>query len=595
MVPLIILKRRLESFPMPNKNADDTFAVALSQAEALLRAGKTTEALKLYRSCLAQQPDNPDAQYYGGIAALYTGEIQTAVDLLQTSFEAQPDRADIANNLGAAYRQLGQNERAVEAFRNAITLDPKSADAFYNLGDTLRDVGQIEDAMNAYHQVIEINPDYIDAYINLGAILAAIQMFPAAIEILEQAIKIKPDVAEAYNNLGTVRQRTNDMPAAVESFRQAIALKPDYADAHYNLGMALIFTEDFKAATDAFNKTIELVPGHVEAHACQGAALKELKQYEHAIDAFRRALSLRPQHGAALRGLGDTYLAYGDLQEAEATYRLALIEDQDNIELLDSLSDVLQKQERYEDAANYYERILELDPGNPTASHFAAALRGKNTDAAPAGYIQGLFNDFAPKFEETLVTELSYNVPELLCLSLILLQGEGIISLPFKRALDLGCGTGLGGKALKKSGANVVTELHGVDISSEMVAQAEKKHLYDSLNIAENIEYLEQCDAGKPFDLVCAADVFVYVGSLEATFAAVHSHLAPSGIFTFSIETLDHGTYALHRTGRYAHHGEYVKTLANNVGFNIQECQEIVVRQDRGLPIAGLLFVLLRD
>ena len=583
---------------MPPPETDNTFAFALSQAEVLLRADKAAEALKLYQSCLEQQPDNADAQYYGGIAALYTGDIQTAIDLLQAAVKTLPDRADIVNNLGAAYRQLGQTEQATGAFEKAIALDPECADAIYNLGDTLRDGGQIEGAMEAYKKVLKIDPNYIDAYINLGAIFAAIQMFPEAIQTFEHAIKIQP-VAEAYNNLGTVMQRIKDFPAAIKNFHQAIALKPDYADAHYNLGMALILTEDYAAATDAFDKTIELMPEHVEAHACQGATLRELKQYERAIDAFRRALSLRPLHAAALRGLGYTYLDYGDLQEAEATYRLALKEDNDNVELLDCLGDVLQKQERFDDAAGMYERVLEIDPNNPTASHFAAALRGKNTAAPPTGYIRDLFNNFAPKFEETLLNELSYNVPELICQSLQHLQDENIITLPFKRALDLGCGTGLGGKALKESGSDFVTEIHGVDISSGMIVEAEKKQLYDSLNIAENIAFLEQSDTGidnaKPFDFICAADVFVYVGGLEATFAAVHSRLAPSGAFAFSIETLDKGTYALHRTGRYAHHGEYVKTLAAKFGFNVQHCQEIVVRQDRGLPIAGLLFVLIRD
>ncbi|MGY8991361.1 MAG: class I SAM-dependent DNA methyltransferase, partial [Rhodospirillales bacterium] len=132
-------------------------------------------------------------------------------------------------------------------------------------------------------------------------------------------------------------------------------------------------------------------------------------------------------------------------------------------------------------------------------------------------------------------------------------------------------------------------------ISSEMIAEAEKKQLYDSLHIAENVAYLEQSDDREPFNFICAADVFVYVGSLEATFAAAHSRLAPSGAFAFSIETLEEGTYALHRTGRYAHHGEYIKTLAVATGFSVQHCQEIIVRQDGGVPIAGLLFVLIRE
>ena len=541
------------------------------------------------------KPDHPDALYYGGIAALYTGEENLAVELLLAATKALPDRADIINNLGAAYRQSGQIERAAEAFRKATELDPKSTDAFYNLGDTLRDCGQTNDAIKAYRQAIEIDPAYIDAYINLGATLAASQQFPEAIEILERAIHTQPEVAETHNTLGKVRQKMGDIPTAQKDFRQAIALRPDYADAYYNLGTTLIFTKDFLTAVEAFGKTIELVPDHAEAHAGQGATLTELKQYTRAIDAFRRTLALRPQHPAALRGLGDAHLAYGDLQEAEAAYRQALSVQDNDIGLMDSLSDTLQKMERFEEAAALYEKILEIDPNNATAAHFAAALQGKTTTTAPVEYVQKLFDDFADRFEETLTNELAYNVPHLIYEMLTRLQADGKITLPFRHALDLGCGTGLCGVMLKKPGHERVAELHGVDVSAKMIAEAETKNLYDSLNIAENVEYLDQSDPEMPFDFIYAADVFVYVGSLEATFAAVHARLTPSGTFIFTVESLDHGTYALNRTGRYAHHDEYIKTLASKIGFIVQECQEIVVRQESDTPIPGLLLALIRS
>jgi len=293
--------------------------------------------------------------------------------------------------------------------------------------------------------------------------------------------------------------------------------------------------------------------------------------------------------------MGDTYLAHGDLQEAEATYRQALKLEKDNVELMDCLSDVLQKQERYDEAADMYDQLLAIDPNNATAAHFAAALRGRNTDAPPAKFVQDLFNDFAPNFEETLVKELSYDVPNLICQALKKLHEDDIISLPFNRALDLGCGTGLVGQAFKNADQCIVNELHGVDIAEDMIAEAEKKRVYDLLNTVEIIEYLTQHDTSLPYDFIAAADVFVYLGSLEAAFSAVHACLAESGVFVFSVESLPSGTYALHRTGRYAHHSDYIKSLAAKSGFSVQDCQEIVVRKERSLPIAGLLFILIKN
>jgi predicted TPR repeat methyltransferase len=580
---------------MPRAQSDAPLSPALTRAETLLRAGHAGDALKIYRACLAVEPRHPDALYFGGIAALYTGDADLAVKLLQTAADVLPDRADVANNLGAAYRQAGQDAQAADAFRHAAMLDPNNADAFYNLGDTLRDLRQPDEAIAAYRQVITTDADYGDAYINLGALLAARQQNDEAAAMFERAIAIDPGLALAHNNLGTVRQKLGRTDSAVDSFRAAIALNPDYADAHYNLATVLLMREDYRSAADSYRSAIECAPDYIEAHASLGATLKELKQYPDAIKAFRHALTVRPDHPAALRGLGDTYVSCGDLRQAERTYRKAIAAQEQgagqNVELYDCLGDVLQKLGRHEEAAGIYTQILEMDPNNATALHFAAALRGETTAAPPPAYIRDLFDDFAPRFEETLTRELGYDVPALLRTAFEALQETNDVPVKFERALDLGCGTGLGGGALK----DMIDDLTGVDISANMIAEARAKNLYDSLHAAEIVAYLQDGDPPAAFDLIFAADVFVYTGDIKPVFAASHARLSERGIFAFSVESLEHGTYALQRTGRYAHHGGHIEALAAETGFTVLTRQDIVVRRDRGHPIAGLLFVLIRN
>jgi predicted TPR repeat methyltransferase len=69
-------------------------------------------------------------------------------------------------------------------------------------------------------------------------------------------------------------------------------------------------------------------------------------------------------------------------------------------------------------------------------------------------------------------------------------------------------------------------------------------------------------------DLVLAADVFIYVGELEAVFAGVHRVLAPGGTFCFSVE-LAHGQqgFELRPSLRYAHTEPYLLGLAERHGF----------------------------
>ena len=55
-------------------------------------------------------------------------------------------------------------------------------------------------------------------------------------------------------------------------------------------------------------------------------------------------------------------------------------------------------------------------------------------------------------------------------------------SLPWAPVLELGCGTGLGGLALRSAGFECID---GLDISPEMLARAEAKEVYRSLAVAD--------------------------------------------------------------------------------------------------------------
>ena len=125
----------------------------------------------------------------------------------------------------------------------------------------------------------------------------------------------------------------------------------------------------------------------------------------------------------------------------------------------------------------------------------------------------------------------------------------------FRRALDIGCGTGLVGAAVH----DIVDELEGVDISAKMIDQSRRKALYNALYVDDAAAFLgRSAEHGSDYDLIVAADVFIYVGRIDAIFAAARRRLAEGGLFVFSVETLDRGDYALRQSGRYAQSDNYI-------------------------------------
>ena len=65
--------------------------------------------------------------------------------------------------------------------------------------------------------------------------------------------------------------------------------------------------------------------------------------------------------------------------------------------------------------------------------------------AMPQAYVRALFDQYAPRFEAALVDDLGYRGPALLFRAVLSARAAARKPAFFKCAIDLGCGTGLGG------------------------------------------------------------------------------------------------------------------------------------------------------
>jgi predicted TPR repeat methyltransferase len=157
--------------------------------------------------------------------------------------------------------------------------------------------------------------------------------------------------------------------------------------------------------------------------------------------------------------------------------------------------------------------------------------------------------------------------------------------------LDLGCGTGLTGEAMRDRAAHIT----GVDLAGEMVDIAGEKGDYDRLFVGDAVVFLEDND-GDPWDLIVAADVLPYLGRVEALFRGAAARLAPGGALVFSTESAPEGSpeYIVGRKHRFAHSGTHILAVLEAHGFEVLEVAPITVREDEGAPVAGDLVLARR-
>ena len=213
------------------------------------------------------------------------------------------------------------------------------------------------------------------------------------------------------------------------------------------------------------------------------------------------------------------------------------------------------------------------------------------TDAAPAmteTYVRRLFDQYAQRFDTALTEHLAYRGPHVLREAVERVTKAAGRPFQFRAMLDLGCGTGLGGAPFRPD----VDRLVGVDLSPAMIARAEAKDLYDRLATADLTTFLadEAADMVK-YDLVLAADVFVYVNNLTPVLAAVARVLAEDGVLAFTVETHAGDGVKLLPTLRYAYGESYLRGLLTDARLEVAHLAAAAVRSEKGIPVDSLVVV----
>ncbi|CUU43504.1 class I SAM-dependent DNA methyltransferase [Blastochloris viridis] len=238
-----------------------------------------------------------------------------------------------------------------------------------------------------------------------------------------------------------------------------------------------------------------------------------------------------------------------------------------------------------EAAANAFRHARDADPGDELGAGLWLARLGDRevADAMASGYVEQLFDQYAPEFDHALVDRLGYNGPQLLAAALTSLRGG---DFRVRRCLDLGCGTGLIGAALRPHCATLI----GIDLSAGMLAQAKRRGCYDALVRADLLAALT-LEPAAAADLIVAADTMVYVGELGPVLAQVARVLEPGGLFAATLERCEAGV-ELHLSLRYRHGADYLRERADAAGLEIAYLAEASARQDGGVPVPGLVAVL---
>jgi len=354
-----------------------------------------------------------------------------------------------------------------------------------------------------------------------------------------------------YNTRGTRYANLGQLDAAIRYYEKALSIKPDYAEAHYNLGFSHHRLGQLDAAVRSYKKVVAIKPDYAKAHNNKILSVIYFftnGQIPDAIDTLEALIKDNPNDALLFNMIGGCYASLGQPDMA----------------------------------VKNYEQALAIKPDYAVPQHMLNALTGNKSTEPPKEYVKNLFDDYAERFDDSLIKQLGYKLP--------FLMKELILKLDpprnkFKKVIDLGCGTGLTGKELR----DISNNLTGIDISSNMVAKTRELDVYDHLIIGDIVDILSS--SKEKYDLFIALDVFIYVGELTKIFKTVRQYCNKNALFIFSIETQEEDGYSLLKSARYAHSADYILNIASD-GFKVIDSQEVGLRKEKESWIEGKIFIL---
>ena len=509
--------------------------------------GDHCAAEKIYQAILQTDPACADAWHLLGVIALQRGECEQAVAHIRAALRLNPHHAVYHFNLAHVYTRHGALDQAAASYRAALALRPGDADTLNNLGSVLLNLGEVTDALACFAQALEFNPQDAQIHCNSGHALQAAEQTEAALRAFHAALAVNETYMPAHHALAVLLQQRADYTQSQLHYQRALHLEPDNAALHLDFGTWHQTQDRLAEAAACYQNSISLDAGAIEAWNNLGAVQQAQGELRQAAHSYAQALRSAPGFAPAHKNLAAVYHLLNEPELAIKHYRAALL----------------------------------AQPDYADAEYELAALTGDTHAAPPQDYVAGMFDQYAHEYDAHMTGVLGYDVPRQLRALL-----TPHLSPPPLAILDLGCGTGLSGAMFH----DLATQLVGIDLSPKMIERARQRGIYQQLIAGDVVSAtlnLETC-----FDLVLAADVFVYLGDLASVFAAVWEKLTAGGWFVFSVEHGDRAGYALRSAGRYAHASAYIHTLIAQQGFITCAEQHTVLRKDYQLDVMGVLWLL---
>lgn len=286
----------------------------------------------------------------------------TAALLTVSSFLfAQSDSAVVYLQKANEEKAKGRRMEVVRALEKAYKFDKTNKEVVGRLADALHETRMYAQAREKYMELEKLGSPSAATYKQLMTLNFNMRQFSEAIKYA-QLLK-KADASEKVDYvIGKSYYEQDDLGKGIQYLEAAAKEDPNNSEIPHTLAVAFTNMQNFKQAIPYFQKAIALQPNN-------GAWIYEMALTYYGMNDEQNALKYMLEAGekgmmkdnSFLQNLATAYMNAGKFDEGLKIMKEALEKRPSDLGLLETIALACYDARKYEEAINYYNKILAID------------------------------------------------------------------------------------------------------------------------------------------------------------------------------------------------------------------------------------------
>lgn len=363
----------------------DAIQITSSKIDNYMAMNDSTGALREMRGLLATAPQNDT--YNIAMSGLFQhyGMNDSALYYLDRAQEIAPDNGYVYLARAEYYNMAGDSVAYEQQIYNALTAEQLDVDS--KLGVLLgyiREQLAKEDTTqrinNLFTVLIQQHPHEAKIHQLYSEYFFTRKDYKNAIEQLGYSLDVNPTDADGWRNMVILNMMDDNYPDAVKASEKALEYNPDNLDLYGYVAGCYHQMKEYGKAIETYEKILTLTDStdlerRAELITGMGDTYSEINDTIKAIECYERALELDPTNSGALNNYAYYLAQRGEnLDRAERMAAMAIKDDPDNANFIDTYAWVYFAKKDYTKALLYIKSAVEKDEDNHLLEHYGDIL-----------------------------------------------------------------------------------------------------------------------------------------------------------------------------------------------------------------------------